>query len=100
MQRRLRDGFPLPEKIGTETHFTWGPVLKLHKIEALEITIVEYEDKGTPAFSIYHQNKACGMSTPTLEQAVIFGIGIRKLGSSAAFNGNAPYFACKLLDLL
>lgn len=103
MGRSNAYGYPLPTPIGNERIFTWGKVIKVHDFGALDIKVVEFEDTFDGQFkisySIYVRDVACGMHCPSLEQAVIYGISYRHLGPDKTFNGNYPFFACKILEL-
>jgi len=105
--------FKLPKPIGDQTHFTWGPVVKIHSIEALGIDIVEYHPEivdrhiGTgnyeqtkTQFHPYFLGRDSSQSLQTLPQAVITALTLRRHGWADSQNGRYALFACKLLDLL
>jgi len=91
-------GYLLPEKIGDNTHFTWGHVREVHKIPGLEITVVEYNCPDVQ-FSVYFKNKECNISYSTLEEAIIAGIAINNLGMESTFNGSYVECASKILGV-
>lgn len=91
--------YPLPEAIGTNKFFVWGPVVKIHKIEALEISIVEYkETDGEHRFHPYVKGEDTSVGCNTLEEAIIWSLSVRSVGPTRTFNHNHPYFACRVLE--
>lgn len=82
--RRNRSRFRLPEPLDGDTHFTWGPVVKVHKIPELNIIVIQYHDqiyeKGSPT-GRYEETEckfhlhSTSSSFDSLEDAIIFGIG-------------------------
>lgn len=94
--------FRLPEAIGNTTHFTWGPVVAIHRVPALDINIVEYhpgtyDDEGHSTRGYekekveFHLHDTC-YSFNTLSQAIIHGI--------AKYHKSDDHFAraaCKLI---
>ena len=99
--RSNRNRHLLPEPLDGDTHFTWGPVVGLHKIPAMNIIIVEYkgqiyEPGPTGKYhdeSTFHLHGTSG-SFENLESAIIFGI--------AKHNNVCDSFArasCRLLEI-
>lgn len=80
--RRNRTRHRLPEPLDGDTHFTWGPVIQLHKIPDMNIIIVEYKPQifencgATGKYSDNHNFHLHGTSSSfsTLAAAIIFGI--------------------------
>lgn len=73
----------LPEPLDGDTHFTWGPVVELHKLPRFNAVIVEYkpqifDDGGgaTGKYSDEHSYHLNGTSSSfeSLESAIIFAI--------------------------
>lgn len=93
--------YALPEKIGNDEYFAWGPVTNLHKIEYLDIIIVEYVNTNdkTTTFHPYLNGNDCSSSFAKFEEALIFAISCKTVGFNRAFNNNHAYFACKILEI-
>ena len=80
--RRNRTRHRLPEPLDGDTHFTWGPVVELHKLPRFEAIIVEYkpqifDDSGaTGKYSDEHSFHLheTSSSFESLEAAIIFAI--------------------------
>ncbi len=98
--------FYLPHPIGKEDRFTWGPVVKIHSIVALNIDVVEYhplnhdtkqyETEKTNFHPYVNQKDSC-RSCYSLEAAIIYGIAEVRLGRN---NGlDEAKCVCKLLDI-
>jgi len=91
----------LPEPIGSETHFTWGPVKEIHRIESLNIVIIEYHrevfenNSSTGRYSDSTNFHLHGTSTSyeSLESAIIFGIAKHK-----SIDGSFAQSCCKLMS--
>ena len=108
--------FPLPEPIGDETKFTWGPVVAVHRIGPYAIVEYhpgiygdtgghtgEYENERTQ-FHPYTRNddgkwNDTSQSTNTLDVALLVCIAVRKLGWADAGNGRFVTHAARLLHL-
>jgi len=97
----MKNKHRLPEMIGTETHFTWGPVEKIHRIPDLNLIIIEYHSdifENCQATGEYEEKTTFHLhgtssSLPSLSDAIIFGI--------ARFHKVDDFYAracCKLLD--
>ena len=79
---RNRSRFRLPEPLDGDTHFTWGPVVQLHKLPALDTIIIEYKPEifengfATKKYSDEHNFHLHGTSGSfdRLEAAIIFAI--------------------------
>jgi len=106
--------FRLPKPIGKETEFTWGPVVKVHSIEALGIDVVEYhpgihdKEKGSHTgkyetertqFHPYVYGRDSSHSYESLTNAILFAFAMRRHGWAGAGNGGHAHFAAKCLDL-
>ena len=107
--------FKLPEPIGDETEFTWGPVVAVHRIGPY--AIVEYRpgiyenSRHTGAyepertrFHPYTRNddgkwKDTSQSTHTLDVALLVCMAVRKHGWANAGNGRFVTHAARLLHL-
>ena len=81
--RRNRGRHRLPEPLNGDTHFTWGPVVELHKLPRFNAVIVEYKPQifdenghGTKQYSDEHSFHLNGTSSSfnSLESAIVFAI--------------------------
>lgn len=87
----MSKGYLLPEPIGDNTHFTWGPILEIHSV--LYYDIVQYLHRGLGAdgedlqqFHVYVNGQDCSRSLGSLDDALLCAIDLRNngMGSNAA----------------
>lgn len=99
--------FYLPHRIGKEDRFTWGPVVKIHSIVALNIDVVEYHplnhdtkqyETETTHFHPYVNQKDSCRSCHSLEAAIVYSIAEVKFGRNIGLA--EAQCACKLLDVV
>ena len=98
--------FLLPHPIGNVDRFTWGPVVNIHSIVALDIDIVEYHplnhttkqyETEITNFHPYVKQKDSNRSCYSLEAAIIFGLAEVKFGRN--YGLDEAKCACKLLEV-
>ena len=79
--------------------YTWGKLVKVHDVDPLEVSIVEYIHEDKTHFHPYIAKKDTNVSYNTIEQAIVGAILIRKHGFEKVFNGRYDFFACKVMDI-
>lgn len=102
--------FRLPKSIGEHTHFTWGPVVAVHRIGPYAIveyrrqifegstSTGKYSDTET-MFHPYVDGKDTNVGTYSLEMALLHAIASKQFGHCDAANSRVAFHAGKLLDL-